>query len=89
MLVDFGRLSWSYPDPTAIWDEMRSVTPDFAGISYARLEREGGVHWPCPAPEHPGTPFLFADDFPSGRGKFWTVGTGTESECPTSIIRTC
>ena len=76
------RSSWSYPDPSAIWDEMRSVTPDFAGISYDRLEREGGVHWPCPAPEHPGTPFLFADDFPSGRGKFWTVGTGTESEQP-------
>ena len=73
---------WSYPDPSAIWDEMRSVTPDFAGISYDRLEREGGVHWPCPAPEHPGTPFLFADDFPSGRGKFWAVGTGTESEQP-------
>ena len=77
-----GRSSWSYPDPSAIWDEMRQLTPDFAGISYARLEREGGVHWPCPAPEHPGTPFLFADDFPSGRGKFWTVGTGTESEQP-------
>ena len=61
---------------------MRPVTPDFAGISYDRLEREGGVHWPCPAPEHPGTPYLFADDFPSGRGKFWTVGTGTESEQP-------
>ena len=74
--------SWTYPDPSAIWDEMRSVTPDFAGISYERLEREGGVHWPCPAAEHPGTPFLFADDFPSGRGKFWTVGTGTESEQP-------
>ena len=74
--------SWSYPDPSAIWDEMRQLTPDFAGISYDRLEREGGVHWPCPAPEHPGTPFLFADDFPSGRGKFWTVGTGTESEQP-------
>ncbi len=77
-----GHSAWSYPGPSAIWDEMRSVTPDFAGISYARLEREGGVHWPCPAAEHPGTPYLFADDFPRGRGKFWTVGTGTESELP-------
>ena len=76
------RSSWSYPDPIAIWDEICQLTPDFAGISYERLEREGGVHWPCPAPEHPGTPFLFADDFPSGRGKFWTVGTGTQSELP-------
>ncbi len=73
---------WSYPDPSAIWDEMRALTPDFYGISYARLEREGGVHWPCPSPEHPGTPHLFTDDFPRGRGKFWTVGTGTGSELP-------
>jgi predicted molibdopterin-dependent oxidoreductase YjgC len=74
--------SWHYPGPSAIWDEMRAVTPDFAGITYERLEQEGGVHWPCPAPEHPGTPFLFADDFPRGRGKFWTVGFGSESEQP-------
>ena len=73
---------WSYSDPSAIWDEMRQLTPDFYGITYARLEREGGVHWPCPSPEHPGTPYLFADDFPRGRGKFWTVGFGTESELP-------
>jgi formate dehydrogenase alpha subunit len=73
---------WSYPSPSAIWEEMRSVTPDFAGITYERLEQEGGVHWPCPSLEHPGTPYLFADEFPRGRGKFWTVGIGTESELP-------
>jgi formate dehydrogenase alpha subunit len=75
-------VNWSYASPSAIWDEMRSLTPDFAGITYERLARGGGVHWPCPAAEHPGTPYLFADDFPSGRGKFWTVGAGTESELP-------
>ncbi len=73
---------WGYAGPSDIWREMRQLTPDFYGITYARLEREGGVHWPCPAPEHPGTPYLFADDFPRGRGKFWTVGYGTESEQP-------
>ncbi len=41
-----------------------AVTPDFYGITYERLEREGGVHWPCPALDHPGTPYLFAEDFP-------------------------
>ena len=77
-----GAASWSYPDPSAIWDEMRALTPDFGGISYERLEREGGVHWPCPTPDHPGTPYLFADDFPRGRGKFWPVAYGTASELP-------
>jgi predicted molibdopterin-dependent oxidoreductase YjgC len=73
---------WSYAHPEEIWEEMRRVTPDFWGITYGRLEREGGVHWPCPALDHPGTPFLFADDFPSGRGKFWPVDYGTASELP-------
>jgi predicted molibdopterin-dependent oxidoreductase YjgC len=61
---------------------MRRVTPDFAGISYERLEREGGVHWPCPSEDHPGTPFLFAESFPRGRGKFWALNFGTQSEQP-------
>ena len=73
---------WNYAHPEEIWEEMRRVTPDFWGITYERLEREGGVHWPCPALDHPGTPYLFAEDFPSGRGKFWPVEYGTESELP-------
>ena len=79
-----ARLSagFDYAGPEAIWDEMRQVTPDFWGIDYARLEREGGVHWPCPSFDHPGTPFLFAEEFPRGRGKFWEVRYGTESEQP-------
>jgi predicted molibdopterin-dependent oxidoreductase YjgC len=73
---------FDYADPEAIWEEMRQVTPDFWGIDYARLEREGGVHWPCPDFDHPGTPFLFAEEFPRGKGKFWEVEYGTESELP-------
>jgi formate dehydrogenase alpha subunit len=73
---------FDYSGPEAIWEEMRRVTPDFWGIDYARLEREGGVHWPCPSPDHPGTPYLFSDDFPRGRGKFWEVEYGTDSELP-------
>ena len=73
---------WSYAEAEEIWEEMRQVTPDFWGITYERLEREGGIHWPCPALDHPGTPYLFAEDFPSGRGKFWPVEYGTESELP-------
>jgi formate dehydrogenase alpha subunit len=73
---------FDYADPEAIWEEMRAVTPDFYGITYARLEREGGVHWPCPALDHPGTPYLFEHDFPRGRGKFWALDYGTDSELP-------
>ncbi|MFQ3567780.1 MAG: formate dehydrogenase subunit alpha [Aggregatilineales bacterium] len=73
---------FDYPNPEAIWEEMRAVTPDFYGITYERLEREGGVHWPCPSLDHPGTPYLFEHDFPRGRGKFWALEYGTESELP-------
>ncbi|MFO7682110.1 MAG: formate dehydrogenase subunit alpha [Chloroflexota bacterium] len=73
---------FNYSHPSEIWEEMRQLTPDFYGIDYDRLEREGGVHWPCPSFDHPGTPFLFADDFPRGRGKFWEIDYGTESEQP-------
>jgi formate dehydrogenase alpha subunit len=73
---------FDYDHPSEIWEEMRQVTPQFWGIDYDRLDREGGVHWPCPDFDHPGTPFLFADDFPRGRGKFWEVEYGTRSELP-------
>jgi len=71
---------FDYTDPEAIWEEMRTLTPDFYGIDYPRLEIEGGVHWPCPSADHPGTPILFAEEFPRGRGKFWPVDYGTNSE---------
>ena len=74
--------NWTYAHPTEIWDEMRQLTPDFYGITYERLEQEGGVHWPCPTPQHPGSPYLFAESFPRGRGKFWPVAYGTHSELP-------
>jgi predicted molibdopterin-dependent oxidoreductase YjgC len=73
---------WTYAHPSEIWEEMRRVTPDFYGITYDRLEQDGGVHWPCPSLGHPGTPYLFQDTFPRGRGKFWPVDYGTESELP-------
>lgn len=73
---------FDYNHPSEIWEEMRQVTPEFWGIDYDRIDREGGVHWPCPDFDHPGTPFLFADTFPRGKGKFWELEYGTESEQP-------
>jgi predicted molibdopterin-dependent oxidoreductase YjgC len=74
--------NWSYQHPGDIWDEMRQLTPDFYGVTYDRLEREGGVHWPCPALDHPGSPYLFEKEFPSGRGKFFAVDYRNQSELP-------
>lgn len=73
---------FDYTHPSEIWEEMRQLTPAFWGIDYDRIEREGGVHWPCPSFDHPGTPYLFEDEFPRGRGKFWEIEYGTDSEQP-------
>jgi predicted molibdopterin-dependent oxidoreductase YjgC len=59
-----------YAGPAAIFDEMAALTPFLAGLSHERLDREGGIQWPCPSLEHPGTRFLYADSFPRGKGRF-------------------
>jgi predicted molibdopterin-dependent oxidoreductase YjgC len=46
------------PQAEAVWNEVRSLAPIFAGMSYARLEAEGGLHWPCYDEQHPGELFL-------------------------------
>jgi predicted molibdopterin-dependent oxidoreductase YjgC len=74
--------NWDYHHPGDIWEEMRQLTPDFYGVTYERIDREGGVHWPCPSPDHPGSPYLFEKNFPSGRGKFFAVDYKNKSELP-------
>jgi formate dehydrogenase alpha subunit len=63
---------WVYPDSEAIYDEIRRVTPSYAGISYERID-EVGIHWPCPTIEHPGTPILHKEQFTRGKGKFHAI----------------
>jgi formate dehydrogenase major subunit len=49
---------WGSPTAEELWNEVRSLAPIFAGMSYERLEREGGLHWPCYDLNHPGELFL-------------------------------
>jgi formate dehydrogenase major subunit len=46
------------PTPEALWDELRSLSPMHAGMSYRRLEALGGIQWPCWDEQHPGESFL-------------------------------
>ena len=68
-----------YPHTVEIFREMGQAWPALAGMSYARLE-DGGLQWPCPTPEHPGTQFLFKGGFPRGNGKFTIVQYKPSSE---------
>ena len=52
-----GR-DWGEPDAEALWNEVRALSPVHAGMSYARLEAEGGLQWPCYDEAHPGELFL-------------------------------
>ncbi len=49
-----------------VWDEMRMLSPLFEGITYKRLDAEGGIQWPCPTDDHPGTVYLHKDQMDSG-----------------------
>ncbi|MET8813591.1 molybdopterin oxidoreductase family protein [Streptomyces sp. NPDC004549] len=63
-------------DPEEVFAELRRATAgapaDYSGISYDRIATEDGVFWPCPTPDHTGTPRLFLDRFahPDGRARF-------------------
>jgi predicted molibdopterin-dependent oxidoreductase YjgC len=67
--LDVGR-QFDYPGASAVFDEMAALTPFLAGLSHARLDREGGLQWPCPTPDHPGTRYLYGESFPRGRARF-------------------
>jgi len=73
---------FDFAHPSEIFDEMAGLWPAIAGLSYPRLE-SGGIQWPCPTPDHPGTRFLYAEDFPTGRARFVPVSQGaTAAELP-------
>ncbi len=60
---------WDYLQPSEVMAEIASVVPAYGGIRYPRIE-ERGLQTPVLDEEHPGTPYLFSESFPSGRGKF-------------------
>lgn len=69
---------WGRPTAEGLWDELRSLSPLHAGMSYARLEAEGGLQWPCPTEDHPGSPFL--------HGWLWEPDLGGRAPAPFSVV---
>jgi formate dehydrogenase major subunit len=68
---------WADPSAEAVWNEVRRLSPVHGGMSYARLEAEGGLQWPCYDEEHPGELFLHSrlweDPVPGSRAPFVPV----------------
>ncbi len=79
-----------YPDQFAwksfseVFEEIASLTPQYQGINYTRLEKPEGLQWPCPTSGHPGTPYLYAERFatPDGRGVFLPAEWQPPTETP-------
>jgi len=71
-----------YADPGEIYAELAQVTDKFAGISHERIDSEGGIQWPCPTPDAPGTPTLHTDGPIVGRAPFQTIHYRESDELP-------
>jgi predicted molibdopterin-dependent oxidoreductase YjgC len=63
----------TYHHTEEVFQEIGKAWPAMAGMSYSRLDEEGGLQWPCPTPDHPGTPHLFKGGFPRGKAAFSVV----------------
>ena len=71
----------TYASAQEIFEEIRTVTPSYAGITYDRLEKEG-LQWPCPTVSHSGTKFLHKDKFSRGLGLFTALEYIPPNELP-------
>ncbi len=60
--------SWNYQHPSEIYDEMASLTPLFAGVTYERLEGYKSLQWPVAA-DGTDEPLLYTKNFPFPDGK--------------------
>ena len=70
-----------YGSAKDIMAEITGVTPSYCGINYGRLKSDG-IHWPCPATDHPGTPCLHVDQFTCGLGVFHAIDFIPPAELP-------
>jgi len=76
-----GGKGFDYESSSAIMDEIARLTPSYGGISHERLEK-GSLQWPCPTPEHPGTPILHTQMFTRGKGHFMPLEYKPPKEQP-------
>lgn len=61
-------LKFNYPDAASVLSEINRLVPAYGGITKERLNI-GGLIWPCPDQNHPGTPILHSDGFKLKDGK--------------------
>ena len=87
-VADKMKYLMNYATAEAIWEEMRQVTPSYAGITYGRIETTG-IQWPCPTTDHPGTMYLHKDRFTRGLGLFHAIEYIPPDELPDKEYPLC
>lgn len=73
----------NYNSVEEIFEEIRTVTPSYAGITYDRIAATG-IPWPCPTVEHPGTPVMHKEKFSRGLGLFHAIEFKEPVELPSA-----
>ena len=73
MARSMGGHGFGFTSAEEIWNEVRALCDGARGMIYARLN-DGGLQWPCPGEQHPGTSILHIDTFATGpRAPLYTV----------------
>ncbi len=65
-----------------VFQEIRKLVPQYAGITYKRIEDEDGICWPCPDENHPGTRILHKEKIIRGKGLFTPLENRQPQEIP-------
>jgi formate dehydrogenase alpha subunit len=76
-----GEDGFNFDSVEEVFKELASLTPQYAGITYERIEDEG-LQWPCPTQDHPGTAYLHNGQFSRGKGRFTPLEFKPPAESP-------
>jgi len=71
----------NYESPEKIFEEIAALTPNYAGITYGRLDT-AGLQWPCRTPDDEGTKYLHKGQFSRGLGRFQPISFKEAFELP-------
>jgi formate dehydrogenase major subunit len=72
IIVELARrlgLNWQHRPAQQVYEEFRALMPGLTGLTWERLEKDGGGTYPCAALGEPGQDILFAKTFPTPTGK--------------------
>jgi formate dehydrogenase major subunit len=75
--------NWNYQHPSEIYQEIASLTPLFAGVTYERLEGYRSLQWPV-AIDGTDQPLLYTQGFafPDGKARLFPITISTPTDVP-------